>query len=52
MKEYSLIMLLSCVSTAPAQEGNRIYSNHGYYNQQRRNLTNNGICTAMDTATQ
>lgn len=42
---FFLIVLLSCVSTAWAQEGgNRIYGNHGYYNQQRRQpLTNNGI---------
>jgi hypothetical protein len=42
---FFLIVLLSCVSAAPAQEGgNRIYGNHGYYNQQRRQpLTNNGI---------
>jgi len=42
---FFLIVLLSCVSAAFAQEGgNRIYGNHGYYNQQRRQpLTNNGI---------
>jgi uncharacterized protein YggE len=43
-KVFLLIASLSCVNAALAQEsGNRIYGNHGYYNQQRRQpQTNTG----------